>query len=137
MWEAYDNTSPSSFPTCLHLWLLGLGIDISFTRKRCPSDHAKIERTHQTMTLQALLDRRWPLLDRRYGLTWMHVEPYSINISRAESSRARLPYEPIQRPCTQEAWRQLEYTHALTGCHKQHKVAGRAFSVAHAKTTLE
>ena len=56
----YDNTSPSPFPTRLHLWLLALGIDVCFTRKRCPTDHAKIERTHQTMTLQALLGQRWP-----------------------------------------------------------------------------
>jgi transposase InsO family protein len=55
----YDNTSPSPFPTRLHLWLLALGIDVCFTRKRCPTDHAKIERTHQTMTLQALLGQRW------------------------------------------------------------------------------
>jgi transposase InsO family protein len=55
----YDNTSPSPFPTSLHLWLLALGIDVCFTRKRCPTDHAKIERTHQTMTLQALLGQRW------------------------------------------------------------------------------
>ena len=56
----YDNTSPSPFPTRLHLWLLALGVDVCFTRKRCPSDHAKIERTHQTMTLQALLGQHWP-----------------------------------------------------------------------------
>ncbi len=56
----YDNTSPSQFPTRLHLWLLALGIDVCFTRKRCPTDHAKIERTHQTMTLQALPGQRWP-----------------------------------------------------------------------------
>jgi transposase InsO family protein len=56
----YDNTSPSPFPTSLHLWLLALGIDVCFTRKRRPTDHAKIERTHQTMTLQALLGQRWP-----------------------------------------------------------------------------
>jgi transposase InsO family protein len=56
----YDNTSPSPFPTRLHLWLLALGIDVCFTRKRCPTDQAKIERTHQTMTLQALLGQRWP-----------------------------------------------------------------------------
>jgi transposase InsO family protein len=55
----YDNTSPSPFQTRLHLWLLALGIDVCFTRKRCPTDHAKIERTHQTMTLQALLGQRW------------------------------------------------------------------------------
>jgi transposase InsO family protein len=56
----YDNTSPSPFPTRLHLWLLALGVEVCFTRKRCPTDHAKIERTHQTMTLQALLGQRWP-----------------------------------------------------------------------------
>jgi transposase InsO family protein len=55
----YDNTWPSPFPTRLHLWLLALGIDVCFTRKRCPTDHAKIERTHQTMTLQVLLGQRW------------------------------------------------------------------------------
>ena len=56
----YDNTSPSPFPTRLHLWLLALGTEVCFTRKRCPTDHAKSERTHQTMTLQALLGQRWP-----------------------------------------------------------------------------
>ena len=56
----YDNTSSSPFPTSLHLWLLALGIEVCFTRKRCPTDHAKIERTHQTMTLQALLGQAWP-----------------------------------------------------------------------------
>jgi transposase InsO family protein len=55
----YDNTSRSPFPTRLHLWLLALGVEGSFTRKRCPTDHAKIERTHQTMTLQALLGQTW------------------------------------------------------------------------------
>jgi hypothetical protein len=56
----YDNTSPSPFPTRLHLWLLALDVDVCFTRKRQPTDHAKIERTHQTMTLQALLGQHWP-----------------------------------------------------------------------------
>ncbi len=32
----YDNTSPSPFPTRLHLWLLALGVDVRFTRKCCP-----------------------------------------------------------------------------------------------------
>jgi transposase InsO family protein len=36
-----------------------LDIEVSFIRKRRPTDHAKIERTHQTMTLQALLGQRW------------------------------------------------------------------------------
>jgi len=56
----YENTSASPFPTRLPLWLLALGIDVCFTRKRGPTDHAKMERTPQPMTLQALLGQRWP-----------------------------------------------------------------------------
>ncbi len=56
----YDNTTPSPFPTRLHLWLLALGIQVRFTRKRCPTDHAIIERTHQTMTAQALVGQTYP-----------------------------------------------------------------------------
>jgi hypothetical protein len=56
----YDNTTPSPFPTKLHLWLLALGIQVRFTRKRCPTDHAIIERTHQTITAQALLGQAYP-----------------------------------------------------------------------------
>ncbi len=76
----YDNTSPSPFPTSLHLWLLALDIDVCFTRKRCPTDHAKIERTHQTMTLQALLGQYWPSqaalwagLDARRAMLNQHI----------------------------------------------------------------
>jgi hypothetical protein len=54
------------------LWLLALGMQVRFTRKRCPTDHAIIERTHQTMTAQALLGQTytshaalWAGLDER------------------------------------------------------------------------
>ena len=55
----YDNTCPSPFPTRLHLWLIALGVGVQFTRKRCPTDHALIERMHQTMSGQALLGQNW------------------------------------------------------------------------------
>lgn len=45
---------------CSHLWLLGLGVDVGFTRVRRPTDHGQVERLHQTMTLQALLGQSWP-----------------------------------------------------------------------------
>src|SRR5215467_4713202 len=68
----YDNTTLSPFPTRLHLWLLALGVQVCFTRKRCPTDHALIERTHQTMTAQALLGQTyishpdlWTSMDER------------------------------------------------------------------------
>jgi len=55
----FDNTTTSPFPRGLHLWLLALGVQVSFTRIRRPTDHAQIERLHQTMTLQALLGQSW------------------------------------------------------------------------------
>jgi hypothetical protein len=55
----FDNTTPSPFPTRLHLWLIALGIEGIFTRKRCPTDHALIEWTHQTLFAQALAGQVW------------------------------------------------------------------------------
>lgn len=55
----FDNTTASPFPTRLHRWLIALGGAVIFTRKRQPTDHALIERTHQTMTWQALLGQSW------------------------------------------------------------------------------
>jgi hypothetical protein len=55
----FDNTTPSPFPTRLHLWLIGLGVEVIFTRKRRPTDHAQVERTHQTMARQALMGQTW------------------------------------------------------------------------------
>jgi len=51
----YDNQTASPFPTSLHLWLIGLGIEVRFIHMRPPAEHAQIERTHQTITRQAVL----------------------------------------------------------------------------------
>jgi hypothetical protein len=50
----YDNRCGSPFPTRLHLWLIGLGIQVRFIHLPPPSEHARIERAHQTLTRQAL-----------------------------------------------------------------------------------
>jgi hypothetical protein len=55
----FDNTTTSPFPTRLHLWLVALGVDVSFIRTRRPTDHAVVERTHQTMSRQALDGQYW------------------------------------------------------------------------------
>jgi hypothetical protein len=76
----YDNTTPSPFPTRLHLWLLVLGVHVRFTRKRCPTDHAIIERTHQTMMAQVVLGQAysshsalWAGLDERRDVLIRHL----------------------------------------------------------------
>ena len=43
----YENTTPSPFPTRLHLWLLALGVQVRFTRKRCPTMPTLFGRTRR------------------------------------------------------------------------------------------
>jgi len=54
-----DHTSASPFPTLLHLGLIALGIVVLFIRKRRPTDHALVERTHQTVAAQALVGQTY------------------------------------------------------------------------------
>ena len=53
----YDNASPSPFPTIIHFWLIGLGVDVRFIEDPPPTEHNLIERTHQTMYKQAIVDQ--------------------------------------------------------------------------------
>lgn len=50
----YDNACASPYPTTLHLWLIALGIEVRFIEKKPPTEHSVIERTHQTVTQQAI-----------------------------------------------------------------------------------
>ncbi len=69
----YDNTSKSPFPTRFHLWLLALGVALTFGRKNRPTDQALTERSHQTWDHQVLQGQTFPhqtalwlaLMDRR------------------------------------------------------------------------
>lgn len=119
----YENTTPSPFPTKLHLWLLALGVQVRFTRKRRPTDHAISERTHQTMTAQALFGQTytspadlWAGLDKRRKFLNEHLP------SRVLSHQAPLQAYPhaihsgrMYRPeweddliCLQNVWSYLQ-----------------------------
>lgn len=50
----FDNVCASPFPTILHLWLIALGIEVYFIEQTPPAEHSVIERTHQTVTQQAI-----------------------------------------------------------------------------------
>ena len=53
----YDNKSASPFPSVIHLWLIGLGVQVRFIHKKPPLEHARIERHHQTIAGQAFADQ--------------------------------------------------------------------------------
>jgi hypothetical protein len=50
----FDNTHASPFPSVLHLWLIALGVEVRFIDKRPPVEHSVIERSHQTVSQQAI-----------------------------------------------------------------------------------
>jgi hypothetical protein len=131
----YDNTTPSPFPTRLHLWLLALGVQVRFTRKRCPTDHAIIERTHQTMTAQGLLGQTypspaalWTSLDERREVLNHHLPSRTFSHKPSleaypEAFHSGRPYRPeweeellsLEKVCTYLAeapmvpWRALQW----------------------------
>jgi len=55
----HDNLSKSPFPTRLHLWLLALGVSLSFGRPHQPRDQAITERSHQLWASQVLEGQRY------------------------------------------------------------------------------
>lgn len=62
----YDNRSQSPFPTRLHLWLLALGIPLTFSRVHRPTDQALTERSHQLWTAQVITGQRFADWDHLY-----------------------------------------------------------------------
>jgi hypothetical protein len=88
----FDNTTPSPFPTRLHLWLLALGIEVVFTGVRRPTDHASIERTHQTMTNQALVGQSWP----NQHTLWAGLDERRTVLNHALPIRALHQQAPLQ-----------------------------------------
>jgi hypothetical protein len=119
----YDNTTPSPFPTKLQLWLLALGVHVRFTRKRCPTDHAMIERTHQTLTAQALLGQTytspadlWAGLDERREVlneylpsrALSHKAPLQAYPHAIHSGRMYQPEWEEDVLCLQNVWSYLQ-----------------------------
>jgi len=88
----YDNKTPSPFPTRLHLWLIALGVQVRFTRERCPTDHAMIERTHQTLTAQALLGQAYP----SHSALWAGLDARRDVLNRHVPSRVLSHQSPLQ-----------------------------------------
>ena len=85
----YDNKSASPFPSVIHLWLIGLGVQVRFIHKRPPLEHSRIERHHQTIAgqafagqtfadvaaLQSSLQARMLFLNQEYPTRALEAQP--------------------------------------------------------------
>jgi hypothetical protein len=141
-----DHTSASPFPTLLHLWLIALGIAVRFTRKRRPTDHAVVERTHQTMRAQALTGQSdtdaaalWAALDARRAvlttalpmrvlgkqppLTAYPEAGHSGRANRPEWEAALLELQRVDAYLAQGAW------FRQTNCHGECWLGQQRYSV--------
>lgn len=84
----YENRSKSPFPTLLHLWLIGLGIQLEFIKNPPPIQNAMVERSHQTIDKQVLKGQHyqsWKQLfnfcnQRRKLKNEIQTNPYSKNL---------------------------------------------------------
>lgn len=85
----YDNTCKSPFPTRFHLWLLALGVDLSFGRPGRPTDQATVERSHQTWDWQALEGQTFPEWDRLHA--YLEQRRHFLNYRLPCSTLENLP----------------------------------------------
>ena len=141
-----DHTSASPFPTLLHLWLIALGIVVLLTRKRRPTDHALVERTHQTMCGQALvgqqyadaealraaLDERREVLNTAYPTRGLGKQPpltaypearHSGRTYRPEWEAALLDLQRVDAYLAQGEW------FRQTNCHGEFWLGQQRYSV--------
>jgi transposase len=101
-----ENGSASPFPTRLHLWLLALGISLWLIGLRRPTQHAIVERSHQTFFRQVLqgqnftglshletvCDQRRSFLNRHLGCRSLQEQPPLQ--ARPDAQRPRRLYRP-------------------------------------------
>ncbi len=129
----YDNTCQSPYPTRLHLWLVALGVEVVFIEKPPPAAHAVIERTHQTMSRQAVqgqpcdsqaalwcrLDERRQVLNERLPCRALHGQaPLQAYPDAAHAPR---PYR-LER---EEELLDLDRIHALLATGRWFRQATR------------
>lgn len=62
----FDNRSRSPFPTRLHLWLVALGVPLTFVRPARPTDQGMTEHSHQLWQAQCLQGQHYASWEALY-----------------------------------------------------------------------
>jgi transposase len=117
----YDNRSKSPFPTRLHLWLVALGIGLTYSRVCRPTDQGLTERSHQLWTDQVIegqtfndWDHLYLALQQRRIFLNEHLPCRSLNnqppLSAYPQARySQKPYRPEQEFALLDLQRVFDY----------------------------
>jgi len=102
----YDNGTKSPFPTRIHLWLLALGVSLTFGRKGRPTDQGLTECSHQLWEKQVLQgqtfadwDDLYHALRQRRDFLNTHLPCASLGdkpplVACPQAGTPRCPYRP-------------------------------------------
>ena len=152
----YDNTTPSPFPTSLHLWLIALGINVRFIEHAPPEEHSVIERSHQTVTNQAVrgqsfddiqalqdhLSQRLDFLNNHFPSRTLGGQPPLVACPQA--SHSGRPYRLEWEPEMLDRQRVYDYLaqgrwFRLTSSQGQFSLGGQRYNagISLARQTLE
>lgn len=95
----HENRSKSPFPTRFHLWLVGLGVELVYSRPQRPTDQARVERSHQVLFNQTVRSAA-PYKDWSSFYTKCQKRRYVLNNEMPSRSCNGLPplgYQPGAR----------------------------------------
>ncbi len=128
----YDAQGKSPFPTQFHLWLLALGIRLTFGRTGQPRDQGMTERSHQTWWEQVVfgqhfdhLESLWQALETRRPflnetLPCATLGDLAPLVAFPEARIPRRPYRPEWEMDLLDLQRVYAY---LSACHWYRKVS--------------
>jgi hypothetical protein len=116
----FDNTTPSPFPSPLHLWLIAMGVEVRFLEHRPPREHARIERSHQIIHRQAVQGQTatpaslQPYLDQRLKFLNLHYPSRSLNrqaplVAYPQAAHSGREYRPEWEEATLEMQKVYAY----------------------------
>jgi transposase len=102
----FDVNTETPFPTHFHLWMLALGVQVTFGRPAQPRDQAMTERSHQTWWWQAVqgqsfdqLEQLWQALETRRSflnedLPCRTLDDQAPLVAFPQARQPRRPYRP-------------------------------------------
>jgi len=105
----YDNQSKSPFPKLLHLWLVGLGVELCFIDQPPPYKNATVERSHQTAMNQIIVGQHYQC--------WKQLFQYCH--TRRQMMNEKLPNRSLQKKAALQAFPKAKHSARFYSIEKE------------------